>query len=126
MKELERDSHLLESEGFTVVARQTERTDPGRYSGWVPVLVEVSGADHVGIINRITRRLAQLKANIESMDTSTETASMSGTPLFSMTAVVLLPPNLTRRKLGQDLDDVAEALNVDIEVSRYTGRRDGR
>ena len=55
------------------------------------------------------------------MDTGTVTASMSGTPLFTMAAVVLVPPDLTYRDLQSDLQAVADDLNVDIDVSPYKG-----
>ncbi len=126
LEALERDSRQLQSEGFAVTSSTTEQADPSQFSGWVPHEVEVTGADHEGIIHRITRRLAELKVNIESMDTGTVTASMSGTPLFTMTAIVLVPPDLTRRSLELDLDTVGDDMNVDIAISPYTGRRDGR
>ena len=122
---LEREAEKLGTEGFAITARPTEQTDPTQYAGWVPHEVAVSGADHEGIIHRITHRLAELKVNIESMDTGTVTASMSGTPLFTMSAIVLAPPDLPRRKLAGHLEAVGDELNVDIDVTPYTGTGDG-
>ena len=109
----------LQDEGYAVAVRQTQQTDPARYAGWVPYQVEVTGADHEGIIHNITHRLAEHGINIESMDTGTVTASMSGTPLFTMAAVILVPPQLTYRTLQGDLEAVADDLNVDIDVSPH-------
>jgi glycine cleavage system regulatory protein len=55
------------------------------------------------------------------MDTDTVEAPMSGTPLFVMKAVVLVPPALSYSALQEDLRTVGADLNVDIEVSPYTG-----
>jgi glycine cleavage system transcriptional repressor len=122
--DLEQDSQQLSTEGFAVSCRPTEQTDPSQYAGWVPHEVAVTGADHEGIIHRITHRLAELKVNIESMDTGTVTASMSGTPLFTMSAIVLAPPDLPRRKLAGYLEAVGDELNVDVDVTPYTGTGD--
>jgi len=111
----------LHDEGYTVTTCPTEQGDPAQYAGWMPYQVEVSGADHEGIIHHITHRLAEHSINIETMDTGMVKASMSGTPLFMMTAIVLVPPDLSYRALQDDLETVGDDLNVDIEVSPYTG-----
>ena len=111
----------LQDEGYAVAARETQQTDPARYAGWVPYQIEVTGADHEGIIHNITHRLAEHGINIESMDTGTVTASMSGTPLFTMAAVILVPPELAYRTLQSDLQNGADDLNVDIDVSPHKG-----
>ena len=121
LDQLSRGVLSLQDEGYAVAVRETQQTDPERYAGWVPYQVAVTGADHEGIIHSITHRLAERGINVESMDTGTVTASMSGTPLFTMAAVVLVPPDLTYRDLQSDLQAVADDLNVDIDVSPYKG-----
>jgi glycine cleavage system transcriptional repressor len=120
-EELRQGVHSLQDKGYTVTACQTEHSDPAKCVGWMPYQVEVSGADHEGIIHRIAHRLAEHSINIETMDTEMVEASMSGTPLFMMTAIVLVPPDLSYRALQDDLEMVGDDLNVDIEVSPYTG-----
>ncbi|MEM7116432.1 MAG: ACT domain-containing protein [Chloroflexota bacterium] len=107
--------------GFKVTTRETERGYSAKYAGWVPYQVKVTGADHEGIIHDLTRYLAQEGINIEMMDTGMVPAPMSGTPLFTMTAVVLVPPKLTFTEWRDDLEEVADKLNVDTEVTPYTG-----
>ena len=120
-EELRQDVQGLQDEGYTVTTCQTERGDPAEHANWMPYQVEVSGADHEGIIHHVTHRLAEDSINIETMDTGIVKASMSGTPLFMMTAIVLVPPDLSYRALQDDLEAVGDDLNVDIEVSPYTG-----
>ena len=55
------------------------------------------------------------------MDTNMVKAPMSGTPLFMMTAIVIVPPNLSAKDWQSDLIDVGDEMNVDIEVFAYTG-----
>ena len=120
-EELRQDVHSLQDEGYTVTTCQTGHSDLVKYSGWMPYQVEVSGADHEGIIHHITHRLAEHSINIETMDTGLARAPMSGTSLFTMTAIVLVPPDLSYRALQDDLEAVGDDLNVDVEVSPYTG-----
>ncbi|MDH3974425.1 MAG: transcriptional regulator [Deltaproteobacteria bacterium] len=108
-------------DGFQIFLRETEGEAKTKYTGWLPYLVEVSGADHEGIINSITHNLANNGINIESMDTNTAPAPMSGTILFTMTAIVVAPPDLKYHKWRDPLDDICNAVNVNIKVSPYRG-----
>ena len=110
----------LRNEGFKVTTGETNQGYAARFTGWMPYQVKVSGADHEGIIYQITRHLAERGINIETMDTDMLSAPMSGTPLFTMTAVVLVPPDLPS-DWRDELEAVGNDLNVDTEVSPYTG-----
>jgi len=110
----------LHEEGFEITTRPTERGYSAKYAGWMPYQVKVQGADHEGIIHHVTRFLAERGINIETMDTGMTSAPMSGIPLFTMSAVVVAPPNLPH-DWRDELAAVGDELNVDIEVSRYTG-----
>jgi glycine cleavage system transcriptional repressor len=112
-------------EGFEVVIRPTKRGVSAKYAGWKAYQIKVSGADHEGIIHQITHYLAQQGINIEAMDTEVLNAPMSGTPLFTMTAVVFAPPNLSA-DWREALAEVGDDLNVDTEVSLYTGEQKPR
>ncbi len=111
----------LTDEGYHVTTRKTERNDPAKYAGWMPYQINVSGADHEGIVHNITRHLAEHGINIESIDTNMVKAPMSGTPLFMMTAIVVVPPNLSSHDWQDNLKVIGDDLNIDIEVSPYTG-----
>ena len=111
----------LRDEDYKVTTRSTARGTSTQYAGWLPYRVKVNGADHEGIIHAITRYLAEHKINIELMDTSMVSAPMSGTPLFKMTAVVLVPPSLPFHEWRQELAAIGDELNVDTEVSPYLG-----
>ena len=119
--ELNQAAQNLRDEGYIVATCRTEQSAPGKFAGWMPYQVEVSGADHEGIVHHIAHHLAERRANIETMDTGMVQAPMSGTPLFTMTAVVLVPPDLSYHTLQTELETIGNDLNVDIEVSPYTG-----
>lgn len=110
----------LQNENFTVTMCETKSTDTNKYAGWLPYELTVNGADHEGIIHRITRFLAEKKINIETMDTHMVKAPMSGTPLFLMDGIVVAPPDL-KLSWQDELIDIGDELNVDIEICAYTG-----
>jgi len=111
----------LRSEDYKVTTRETNHSYGRTFSGWLPFQIKVVGADHEGIIHQITRHLAGRGVNIETMDTGLVEAPMSGTPLFTMSAVVLAPPDLPYHDLRDELAAVGDSLNVNTEVSPYGG-----
>ena len=64
--------------------------------------------------------LAERGINIETMDTDITHAPMSGTPLFTMTAIAFVPPDLPYHDWRDELEAVGDSLNVDVEVSPQT------
>ena len=118
-KGMRKNVRSLKKEGYKITTRQTEIGQAVKYIGWGAYQVEVKGADHEGIIHEITHHLAAQGINIDAMDTDVVSAPMSGTPLFTMTAVVYAPPHLNFDEWREELEDVGDALNVDTEVSPY-------
>jgi glycine cleavage system regulatory protein len=51
------------------------------------------------------------------MDTGTAEAAVSGTPLFFMTALVAVPPELPESEWLPELQDAASHANVDVNVT---------
>lgn len=112
---LDQDFQPMRTEGYQVTLLQTE-DDSKKYAGWLPYEIEVTGADHEGIIHDISHHLAVQGINIENMDTSSTPAPMSGTPLFMMKGVVLVPPKLTFHVWSDALEEIGDKLNVSVKV----------
>jgi glycine cleavage system transcriptional repressor len=112
---LDKDFQQLRGEGYQVSLLQTE-DDSKKYAGWLPYELEVTGADHEGIIHEISHHLAVQGINIESMDTSSTPAPMSGTPLFMMKGIVLVPPKLTFHIWSDALEEIGDKLNVSVRI----------
>jgi glycine cleavage system transcriptional repressor len=112
---LDADFQEMRSEGYQVTLLQTE-DDSKKYLGWLPYEIEVTGADHEGIIHDISHHLASKSINIENMDTSSAPAPMSGTPLFMMKGIVLAPPHLNLHVLRDELEEIGDKLNVNVKV----------
>jgi len=109
----------LSGQGFKVTVTETEWGVAARRKDWFPYQIEVRGANHEGIIHEIAEYLSELGINIESIETRVVPAPMSGTPLFTMDAIVVAPPELPKNKWEEKLEDVADDLNVDLEVFVY-------
>jgi len=119
---LERDIEALVARGYKVTTSRTEQKDAGMHSGWLPFKIEVEGADHEGIIHEVARYLSERGINIESMETGVGYAPVSATPLFTMTAIVAVPPGLAGGDWEAALQNTGELLNVDIRVSALPGQ----
>jgi glycine cleavage system transcriptional repressor len=109
----------LRDEDYKVTTRSTERGFSARFAGWLPYRVEVRGADHEGIVHQFSHYLAERGANIESLDTEVIKAPMSGAPLFTMKAVVVVPPNFSLHDLRLSLETLGDELGVDTAVTPY-------
>ena len=117
--ELTEGVRVLQEEGFQVVTKTTETGKKTTFDGWVPYEVKVSGADHEGIIYNVTNQLAERGINIETMETNLIQAPMSGTPLFTMSAVVIVPPDLSINEIRHNLENVGDDLNMNVELLPY-------
>lgn len=116
-EKLEKDLEKLSDEGYIVTTSVTEEAYTDLFAGWLPYKIELQGADHEGIVHEVAAYLSRSGINIESMDTELVRAPMSGTPLFTMSADVVVPPDLDNKGWQGALQDVGHRLDVDIRVS---------
>lgn len=106
----------FEEQGLTVSIRETDLSRPEKFQGFVPYEVSVWGADQPGIIHAVAEYLTDQNIQVEDVETHVTKAPITGTPLFSMNAVVQAPPELTLPELREKLEDVGDELGVDIDV----------
>lgn len=106
---------------YSVTVTPTEISERKEFKGWIPYQINVNGADHEGIIHQIAQCLVQHSINIETLDTDSVSAPVSGTQIFTMNATVLVPPKLTLHSLQNEMESLERELNVDIEVSPFVG-----
>ena len=114
---LEKGVEELVAQGYKVTTTLTSQPHGEAFAGWLPYQVEVNAADHEGIIHDVARYLSDRGINIESMETETIQAPLSGTPLFAMTAVVAVPPALAGENWEAALEAEGNRLNLDIKVT---------
>lgn len=82
---------------------------------------EVVGQDHVGIVRDISRVLADNNVNVDELRTHVFTGSMTGQPMFSAEADIVLPEGLGMEDLCGKLESVAGDLMVDIKLCGIRG-----
>lgn len=117
MAALEQAVATLRAQGFQVTTSLTEPVQAPSHKDWLPFKVQVHGADHEGIVHEIAHYLSHRGITIESMDAGTTTAPVSASPLFTMEALVLVPPSLLAQDWQGALQEVGRHLNVDVQVS---------
>jgi glycine cleavage system transcriptional repressor len=77
--------------------------------------------DHPGIVYRLSGVLSSLGINIESMETKTYAAPVSGTPIFRLEANISIPTKTNINFLRQRFAEIQKEENIDIELSLLRG-----
>jgi glycine cleavage system transcriptional repressor len=106
----------LTGQGYKVTLSATKGASDESRAGWQSYRIEVRGADHEGIVHEIARGLSQQGISIESAETGTTEASVSGATLFTMTALVVVPPSVAEGDWIETLAEAGAVSNVDVEV----------
>jgi glycine cleavage system transcriptional repressor len=83
----------------------------------LPYRLTASCMDHPGVVHRLSALLSQLNINIESMETKTYAAPVSGTPIFRMEAVLSIPAALNINGLRNRFLEVERQENIDIDLA---------
>lgn len=103
----------LASEGLHVaIARGGERAPAGMRR----VSLDLVGHDRPGIVREISTVLARHGVSIEVLETSCESASMSGEPLFRAHAELMVPGVADLAAIRADLEALANELMVDLAL----------
>lgn len=83
----------------------------------LPYRLTASCMDHPGIIHQISGLLRSVGVNIESMETKTYSAPVSGTPLFQLEAELTVPTRTNINDLRDRLEELQREANIDIELT---------
>jgi glycine cleavage system transcriptional repressor len=113
---LDEDFESLIALGYKVTTTLAQQTYAETHPGWLPYRIEVHGADHEGIIHEVARYLSQHGINIESMESETTPAPLSGAPLFTMTAHVVVPPSLAGQGWEAGIESIGGRMNLETKV----------
>ncbi len=79
--------------------------------------LDLTGADHEGIVRDVSRVLSEHGVNIEEAATETESAPMSGELVFHCAMALSAPVGLDLGALEEALEALADDIMVDIELS---------
>lgn len=76
----------------------------------------LEGADHEGIVHKVSAYLASRGINVEAMETAVVPAPMSAAPLFQMRARIKVPGAVSIEHLRSELAQIGDRLGVDIDI----------
>jgi glycine cleavage system regulatory protein len=83
---------------------------------WRSLRLSIMGPDRPGIVREVAHALAERQISVREMDTSITSAPMSGEPLFEAVAQIQVPQTLDLAELNHQLDRIADALTLSIDL----------
>lgn len=104
---------LSEHNLSVVVAQSQGDATPGAVR---QLRLTILGNDRPGIMREVSHALAKRGISVSEMDTSITSAPMSGDPLFEAIARIQVPKTLDMDELNTQLDAIADALTVQIDL----------
>lgn len=106
----------LSGQGYSLTIRPAHPSEVV-HPDWRAYRVTVSGADHEGIVHEVAAVLSAAGITIEAAETGTTAAPVSGTPLFHMSALVLVPPSVEEADWMWAVAEAGERSGVDVTVT---------
>ncbi len=104
----------LAGDDLSIRARMATPGQPESFRDAVGATVAASGADQPGILEAVTSLLLSRRVNIDSMDFDTESAPMTGDPLFRMDAEVSIQAGTDVGALREQFRALEDEFNFDI------------
>ncbi|HEY2382857.1 MAG TPA: ACT domain-containing protein [Terriglobia bacterium] len=101
--------------GLEVKTRTPSASKPSEFL--LPYKLVASCMDHPGIVYQISGLLSGLGINIQSLETTTYPAPVSGAPLFRLEAQLAVPARMNINDLRERLDQLQRDENIDIELT---------
>jgi glycine cleavage system transcriptional repressor len=117
----ERLANLLEDK--SVLEERLQLTIQMRYTSTshhttsaIPYILESSSLDTPGIVHSVSKVLRKYGINITDMETNTESAPMTGAPLFIIKAQLLIPADVSILLLRKELEELELNYNLDLRL----------
>ena len=114
-----RDYRELETETGLAISIKTPATRSPPES-FLPYKLTATCMDHPGIVYRISGVLSSMGVNIESMETKTYSAPVSGTPIFQLEASLAVPTKTNINRLRECFSEIQREENIDIDLAAVT------
>jgi glycine cleavage system regulatory protein len=104
----------LSAQQLSVVVADTQGEES--HAGMRHLRLRIVGNDRPGIVREVSHALASRRISVSEMDTSVSSAPMSGDLLFEAVAQIRVPQALDLEELNTQLDAIADALTVQIDL----------
>lgn len=89
----------------------------------VPYVVRVVAMDHPGIVRQIAGFFSGRGINIQELNTETEHAAHTGTPIFNLVMIVELPADLKLGALRSEFESFCDDENLDGSLTAVASRQ---
>lgn len=110
------DLPTLEDElGMRLMARPT--APPAERTDLVPCRVDAVAMDHPGIVHELARFFSQRGINIVELETESQPAAHTGTPMFSMRMIIGVPADQSIARLRDAFLAHCDELNLDATLT---------
>jgi glycine cleavage system transcriptional repressor len=116
LDKIEVDYREIENETGLAISIKTPMTRVPPQA-FLPYKLTASCMDHPGIVYRISGVLSGLGVNIESMETKTYAAPVSGTPIFQLEANLAVPVRTNINQLRERFNEIQREENIDIDLA---------
>ena len=83
----------------------------------VPYRLTGKALDQPGLVHQVANLLRSFEVNIESMDTTLESAPVTGAPMFAMDLTIAVPGDTSMQKLREELGRTCDGLNIDWHLA---------
>ena len=100
---------------LTIITKHTAIQEPGDFQKYQ---IDLNGADNEGIVQVLSKYLAEKSINIIEMNTYISYAPVSGTPLFNLKSVISIPDNLNISDIQTDVQQISQILGIEIVVHK--------
>jgi len=111
-----RDYREIETETGLAISIKTPSTRKTAES-FLPYKLTASCLDHPGIVYQLSAVLSAMGVNIESMETKTYAAPISGTPIFQLEADLAIPTRTNINSLRARFAEIQREENIDVEIT---------
>ncbi|HEX2932507.1 MAG TPA: ACT domain-containing protein [Candidatus Binatia bacterium] len=115
-----RDYREIETETGLSISIKTPAARKAPES-FLPYRLTASCMDHPGIVYQLSAVLSAMGVNIESMETKTYAAPVSGTPIFQIEADLAIPTRTNINVLRARFAEIQREENIDIELTATKG-----
>ena len=118
-KVLSQDCRRLEFEkGISAFVRALPDSDKKDTNGSQKCVLHIESLDQIGIVYKTSKFLAAHGLNVMHLNSSAKPSPQSGTTLHCMDIHVKVPAEISLDKVENDLNQMADELQVDIQMVR--------
>jgi glycine cleavage system transcriptional repressor len=111
---IKKDMPELTKLGFEVSLHEAEDPNTVPRHPELPLKMEVISMDHPGIVQRVVSILHRHNVNIQTLETKTSSAPLSGAPLFDLVLSAAVPAEESIVKVKEELLALAAEMNLDL------------